>query len=78
MKREQKNKNKIKSIAHNSDNRMKFHEDDSIIIKDSKYKLIKKPCIEVNTRELDRVLSTKYLSYIHQANSLCYTKSSLL
>jgi len=44
---------------------MKFHEDDSIIIKDSKYKLIKKPCIEVNTRELDRVLSTKYLSYIH-------------
>ena len=44
---------------------MKFLEDDSIIIKDSKYKLIKKSCIRVNTRELDRVLSTKYLSYIH-------------
>ena len=37
----------------------------------------KKSCIRVNTRELDGVLNTKCLSYIHLANSLCYTKSSL-
>jgi len=29
-----------------------------------------------NTRELDEVSSTKYLSHIHLANSLCYTKPS--
>ena len=34
-------------------------------------------CIKINIEELDGVLSTKYLSYIYLANSLCYTKSSL-
>jgi len=34
-------------------------------------------CIRINIRELDGVLSTKYLFYIHLANSLYYTKFSL-
>ena len=33
----------------------------------------KKSYIKVNTRELDRVLVTKYLSYIYLAYGLCYT-----
>ena len=28
-------------------------------------KSTKEPCIRINTKELDRVSSTKYLSYIH-------------
>jgi len=32
----------------------------------------------VNTRELHGVPNTKYLLYIHLANSPCYIKSSLL
>ena len=33
----------------------------------------KKSYIKVNIRELDRVLVTKYLSYIYLAYGLCYT-----
>jgi len=33
---------------------------------------------KINIRELDRVLSTKYLPYIYWANGPCYTKPSLL
>jgi len=40
-------------------------------------KLEEEPCIRINTRELDKVPSTKCLPYIYLANSLCYTKSSL-
>ena len=36
----------------------------------------KESCIKANTRELI-LLSTIYLSYIHWANSLYYTKPSL-
>ncbi len=43
-----------------------------------KVKSEKEPCIGVNTRELDGISSTKCLSYTHLANSLYYTKSSLL
>ena len=31
------------------------------------------PCIRVNTRELDGVLVTECLPYIHLANNWCYT-----
>jgi len=41
-------------------------------------KLRKKSCIRVNTRELNGVLVTECLSYIYLANSLYYTKPSLL
>jgi len=44
-------------------------------LKTYKVKSKEEPCI--NRRELDGVPSTKYLSYIHLANSLYYTKSSL-
>ena len=36
-----------------------------ITIKDSKYWVNEKTCIKVNTRELDKVPSTNYLSYIY-------------
>jgi len=42
------------------------HKSQSIRIKEE-------PCIRVNTRELNGVPATKCLSYIHLANSLCYT-----
>ena len=34
-------------------------------LKTQSVKLTKKSCIKINTRELNRVPSTKYLSYIH-------------
>jgi len=37
----------------------------------------KKSYIRVNRRELDGVLSTKYLPYIYWANSPYYTKPTL-
>ena len=45
-------------------------------LKNYKVKSKEEPCIRINIRELDGVPSTKYLSYIHLANSLYYTKSS--
>ena len=45
--------------------------------KSQSVKIRKEPCIKINTRELNRVPNTKYLPYIHLANSLCYTKLSL-
>ena len=43
-------------------------------LKTQSIKLIKEPCIRVNTRELDRVPVIKYLPYIYWANSPYYTK----
>jgi len=40
-------------------------------------KSTKESYIRVNTRELDRVPSTKCLSYIHLADDTYYTKPSL-
>ena len=40
-------------------------------------KLEEEPCIRVNTREFNGVPSTKCLPYIHLANGLYYTKTSL-
>ena len=37
----------------------------------------RKTLYKVYIRELNRVLSINYLSYIYWADSLCYTKSSL-
>jgi len=41
-------------------------------------KLRRKPYISVNIRELNRVPSIKYLSYIHWTDNLYYIKPSLL
>ena len=43
-----------------------------------KVKSKEEPYIRINTRELNRVPSTKYLSYICLANGPCYTKYNLL
>ena len=42
-----------------------------------KSKIKEESYIRINTRELNEVLSIKYLPYIYWANDLCYTKSSL-
>jgi len=46
-------------------------------LKTDRVKSKEKSYIRINIRELDGVSSTKYLSYIHLANSLYYTKFSL-
>jgi len=47
-------------------------------LKSQSVKTKDKPYIKVNIRELNRVSSTKCLSYIYWANSPYYNKSSLL
>ena len=46
-------------------------------LKTYRVKSVKKPCIQINIRELNEVPSTKYLPYIHLANGPYYTKPSL-
>ena len=43
----------------------RFIEEFAKIVKLLNVKLTKESCIRINTKELDRVSSTKYLSYIH-------------
>ena len=40
-------------------------------LKSQSVKVKKKPYIRVNTRELDRVSSTKYLCYIYDEYTIC-------
>jgi len=47
-------------------------------LKPQSIKIREKSCIKINITEINRVLSTNYLTYIHWAHILCYTQHSLL